>query len=336
MIGYYIHHHGAGHRNRAQSICRHLDSPVTALTSLRLDDAHPFQTVLELPRDDVGAPAGDPSAHGALHWAPHHDTGLRRRMACIAQWVDEIAPTAAVVDVSVEVATLLRLLGVPVIVVAMPGDRVDAPHRLVYHLADHIIAAWPQSVYAPTWLQPYADKTSYVGGISRFDGRAIEAAEPAGTPTVLVLQGAGGTSLRRAMITDWQQRHPEYRWRTLGIEGDSWVGDPWPAICAADVIVAHAGQNSVADIAAAGKPAIIIAQPRPFDEQAVTARNLARAGLAIVVDDWPDLGAWPGLIEAARRLDVSQWTRWQTAGAAARAAQTVAEVARRCALDGSA
>ena len=34
MIGYYIHHHGTGHRSRAQSICTHLDAPVTALTSL--------------------------------------------------------------------------------------------------------------------------------------------------------------------------------------------------------------------------------------------------------------------------------------------------------------
>ena len=55
----------------------------------------------------------------------------------------------AVIDVSVEVATLLRLLGVPVVVVAMPGERVDAPHTLVYQLADHILAAWPQDLYVP-------------------------------------------------------------------------------------------------------------------------------------------------------------------------------------------
>ncbi|PRC49480.1 hypothetical protein C6A85_74500, partial [Mycobacterium sp. ITM-2017-0098] len=123
-------------------------------------------------RDDVGTSARCPTAHGALHWAPHHDIGLRRRMACIAQWVADVSPAAAVVDVSVEVATFLRLLGVPVIVVAMPGERIDPPHQMVYHLADHIIAAWPQALYQPSWLCPYTDKTSYVGGISRFDGRA--------------------------------------------------------------------------------------------------------------------------------------------------------------------
>ena len=50
-----------------------------------------------------------------------------------------------VVDVSVEVAILVRLLGVPVVVMAMPGDRIDAPHDLVYQAADHILAAWPES-----------------------------------------------------------------------------------------------------------------------------------------------------------------------------------------------
>ncbi|PRC48120.1 hypothetical protein C6A85_81460, partial [Mycobacterium sp. ITM-2017-0098] len=155
-------------------------------------------------------------------------------------------------------------------------------------------------------------------------------------PAVLVLHGAGGSTLRLDTVNGWQQQYPEYRWRTLGVGGGPWVGDPWPDICAADVIIAHAGQNCVADIAAAGKPAIIIGQSRPFDEQAVTARNLSRAGLAIVLDDWPDPGAWPELIDSARRLDVSRWTRWQTAGAGARAAQAVADVARHCALDGSA
>ena len=157
-------------------------------------------------------------ANGVLHWAPHHDAGLRERMACLAQWVAENSPAAAVVDVSVEVATLLRLLGVPVIVVAMPGHRVDSPHQMVYQLADHIVAPWP-----------------------------------------LVLHGTGGSALRLDMVADCRQHHPEYQWRTLGVAGGPWVDDPWPTICAADVIIAHAGQNSIADIAAAQKPAIIIA-----------------------------------------------------------------------------
>ena len=100
------------------------------------------------------------------------------------------------------------------------------------------------------------------------------------------------------------------------------------------VVIAHAGQGCIADIAAAQKPAIIIAQGRPFDEQVATAQTLARAGLAVVIDDWPDLDAWPALIAAARALEPDRWTRWQTAGSAARAAQAVARVADRFSPNG--
>ena len=52
MIGYYVHHHGSGHLNRAISICAQLRHPVVALTSLDIPRPHPFATVLRLPRDD--------------------------------------------------------------------------------------------------------------------------------------------------------------------------------------------------------------------------------------------------------------------------------------------
>jgi len=311
-----------------------LDGPVTALTSLKLDEVDPFDRVLALPRDDAGGPANNADAHGVLHWAPQHDVGLRERMALIAQWVADVAPTAAVIDVSVEVATLLRLLGVPVIVVAMPGERVDPPHGLVYQLSDHILAPWPRDLYDPQWLRPHAHKTTHVGGISRFDGLAPDLSERVEALTVLTLHGTGGSAISLDMITACAERHPEYRWRTLGVAGGPWARDPWPQICAADVIVTHAGQSSVADIAAAGKPAIIIAAARPFDEQVATAQTLAQAGLAVVIDDWPDLHDWPELIAAACDLDTDRWRRWQTAGAAARAAQAVTDVAQHCALNG--
>ena len=74
-------------------------------------------------------------------------------MGLIAAWVTATKPNVMVVDVSVEVAMLVRLLGVPVVVMAMPGDRIDAAHDLVYQAADHILAAWPRELYEPPWLQ---------------------------------------------------------------------------------------------------------------------------------------------------------------------------------------
>ena len=67
-----------------------------------------------------------------------------------------------------------------------------------------------------------------------------------------------------------------------------WVEDPWPLLCAADVIVTHAGQNAIADVAAARRPAVVIAQPRPHDEQLSTAQALHAAQLAVVHRGWPE------------------------------------------------
>src|ERR1700709_1125518 len=145
MIGYYIHHQGLGHLARSVSICARMRRPVTALTSLDVAEPHPFSAIVKLPRDDAAQQVPEPTAHGA----------------------PQPQPEAVVVDVSVEVATFVRLLGVPVIVMALPGKRVDAPHLLVHRIADHIVAAWPRAVCVPSWLRQYEDKTTYAGGISR-------------------------------------------------------------------------------------------------------------------------------------------------------------------------
>jgi UDP-N-acetylglucosamine--N-acetylmuramyl-(pentapeptide) pyrophosphoryl-undecaprenol N-acetylglucosamine transferase len=282
--------------------------------------------VVALPRDDTSAFVSDETAGGALHWVPCHDTGLLQRMRMIADWIDIARPSAVVVDVSVEVATLVRLLGVPVIVVAMPGRRTDAPHDWVYRLANHILACWPRDLYEPDWLRPHRDKTSYVGGVSRFDGR--ERAQAAGDGRqIVVLGGAGGSRLDLAAVNDCAARFPDHRWRALGISADTWVSDPWPSLCRANLVVAHAGESSIADLAAAGRPALVVPQPRPFEEQYITAAVLAQAGLAVIHPRWPSAAEWLPLIDEARRTDVRRWGRWQTSGAAHRAAAAIEKVA---------
>ncbi|MET0704683.1 MAG: glycosyltransferase [Mycobacterium sp.] len=325
MIGYYVHHHGRGHLARASSICARLPRPVTVLSSLAIPDQPNFSSVL-LPRDDTGDSFPDPTANGTLHWVPLRNSGLRERMQKIVDWVSEAKPELMVVDVSVEVALLVRLLGVPVLVMAMPGDRTDSPHELVYRVAEHIIAPWPEELYEPQWLHSHAAKTTYVGGISRFDGRAVSPATGSDGANVLVLNGAGGSGFDMAAVNRCAAQYPQYRWSALGVAGAPWVEDPWSALCSADVVISSAGQSSVADIAAAGRPAIIIAEDRPFAEQDAMGRALERGGLAVVQHGWPQLQDWPTLIDRARTLADDRWQRWGTRGAAARAAATILRV----------
>lgn len=256
-------------------------------------------------------------------------------MALIARWIEETRPAAVVVDVSVEVAIFVRLLGVPVIVMAMPGERTDAPHASVHQIADHIIAAWPRELYEPGWLRAYAAKTSYVGGISRLESH--EGLQPTKDParTILVLSGTGGCDFDQSTVDATAALVPEISWTTLGLRGGPRTSDPWPDICAADVVITHAGQSCVADVAAARRPAIVLPQTRPFYEQIVTAETLRRHRLAVTFHAWPDGRAWRRLIRQAQAADPSRWERWQTTGAAVRAAEAIDTTARQYAKPGT-
>jgi Glycosyltransferase family 28 C-terminal domain len=336
MIGYYVHHHGFGHLARAMSICAQMRRPVTVMTSMNVPEPHPFSRVLQLPRDDEDPRPREVTAHGALHWAPHHDAGFSSRMTEIAGWVSETQPEAVVVDVSVEVAVFVRLLGVPVIVMALPGNRMDAPHLLVHRIADHIVAGWPRALCVPTWLRQWERKTSYVGGISRFEGRdrplyeseSSARATPLDRTHVVVLSGADDTF--DASLQDCAAAHSAFSWTALGGKDAAWEHDPWPEIRAADVVVTHAGQGCIADVAAARRPAVVIPRARPFDEQHATARALQRHRLAVVAQRWPDPRAWPALLAKATATDPDRWRQWEVDGAARRAAEAIEATARGC------
>lgn len=110
----------------------------------------------------------------------------------------------------------------------------------------YIVAGWSRELYEPAWLQPHPEKTSYVGGISRFDGRGRPLGERSTVPSVPVLGGAGGGDLDVDVVQTWADAVPEFGWRTLALPGGRWSSDPWPDICAADVVVTHAGQGCVA------------------------------------------------------------------------------------------
>ena len=264
--------------------------------------------------DDAGAgPEANPGASGRLHYAPYAHDGLRSRMATLATWIADARPDALVVDVSVEVALLARLHGVPVLTMAQPGRRQDTAHTLGYAISDQILAPWPAAA-TQIWHADsgaVAGKVHYLGAISRFP----VVREPlAPTPgSVLVLNGAGGRQLTREVDLA-RAATPAWDWVHLGGPDGPWLDNPWPLLQTASVVVSHCGQSAVADISAARRPAVLIPQARPFREQATAAARaapargagtgpgrLARpAGVAGAVRGGRGLGR-PGLVRLERR-----------------------------------
>jgi UDP-N-acetylglucosamine:LPS N-acetylglucosamine transferase len=93
-------------------------------------------------------------------------------------------------------------------------------------------------------------------------------------------------------------------------------------------VVAHAGLGAVSDIAAAGRPAVVMPQGRPHNEQHSTAEALQAAGLAVVPHAEPGDQAWPDLLEQADRLDAHRWRQWSDGTGALRAATVIGDTAR--------
>lgn len=333
MIGYYVHHQGRGHLSRLEAVAAYLRTPVTGLSSLPQPDGWQGDWV-RLARDDDPSPSAsdDVSARGVLHWAPLRHGGLSARMAVLASWIVRERPAAVVVDVSVEVSLLARLCGAPVVVVALPGQRTDRTHEAAYDLADLLLCPWPVEAHARDWPTSWTEKASYVGGLSRFDGRPRPPRHPRRDGRrVLLLWGAGGRDADAASVETARRATPGWVWTERSPERPS--PDLWAELCAADVVVTHAGQNAVADVAAARAPAIVIAQRRPFDEQAATARALKRMYIADGHTTWPAPHRWAGLLDAAHRRGGEGWSRWSTGHGARDTAASLDALAARGGTD---
>jgi UDP-N-acetylglucosamine--N-acetylmuramyl-(pentapeptide) pyrophosphoryl-undecaprenol N-acetylglucosamine transferase len=322
MIGYYVHHHGRGHLARATEISRRLNEPVTVLSSLpRPHRIEPFAGWVELARDEDGRSGPDLDAGGALHFAPLHCAGYTGRMDQIARWLTRCAPRLVVVDVSVEVTVLCRVLGTPVLVVALPGIRDDEAHLLGYRLAQHILAPWPRRIYQPAHLRQFDSKCSYVGAFSRFD--SYEHLPPPGRRQVLALFGGGGSQVGSDALQAAQEHTRGWAWTAVGGTELEWAEDVWPRLQASDVVVTHGGQNALAEVAAARRPAVVVPQLRPFNEQMSSSQALHQEGIAHTCASWPAAGEWDQLLTKALRRGGGLWSRWNDGHGADRAAEVI-------------
>ncbi len=311
MIGYYVHHDGRGHLARAGVVAAAARVPVTGISSLpRPDDWRGGWVAL--PRDDDGDPRA-PTRGGAWHWVPRDHGGFAGRMRAIGGWVARERPRALVSDVSIEVLVLGALLGVRTAAVLLHGDRRDAPHRLGTRSADLVLAPWPAD-HRRVWHDDLGAPLVTTGGFGRYDDRAPVPSPD--EPRVLVLAGGGAHALEAERIAAAARATPGWRWDAVGLgdEGPApvtwhgWVPETWDLLGASTVVVATAGNGVVSEIAAARRPALLLPQPRPFDEQAHLAEAVARRCPARVARSWPAADEWPGLLRDLAGLDGAAWS----------------------------
>ncbi|OAN29868.1 hypothetical protein A4V15_02705 [Pseudomonas oryzihabitans] len=336
-IGYYAHHHGAGHVTRALAIAAAFDGPLTLFSS-RLPEQVELPNVQLCPLPPDVAPGVEGEAFACLHYAPLGVAGLRERMGLLVDWFRRAWPCLLVVDVSVEVALLARLCGVPTIYLRQRGSRFDAAHELAYASASCLLAPYPDLLEEPATSAAWRAKTCYAGSLSRYAGQRLDSVREPGTVTVIA--GHGGTAFSRTRLIAAAHSCPEWHWTVLGPVPDDAtlapanlrflgnVADPGPWLATAEVVVGSAGDSLVAELADLRCRFVCLSEARPFDEQLSTGRRLAEQALAVTCEHWPAADAWPGLLARARQLDPERWTLVSDGEGARRAAACIQAVAR--------
>jgi UDP-N-acetylglucosamine--N-acetylmuramyl-(pentapeptide) pyrophosphoryl-undecaprenol N-acetylglucosamine transferase len=152
-----------------------------------------------------------------------------------------------------------------------------------------------------------------------------------GVPTVLVFGGSQGAhAINEAMmrcLPELQRQAPgihiihqtgerDYNdalaaYRGLGPSAEvfKFIDNMPEAFARADLVVCRSGASTVAEITAAGKPAIFVPFPRAADDhQRVNAEALAKSGAAVVVEESKLEGVWlvetiAALLGDSRRLE---------------------------------
>jgi UDP-N-acetylglucosamine--N-acetylmuramyl-(pentapeptide) pyrophosphoryl-undecaprenol N-acetylglucosamine transferase len=176
-----------------------------------------------------------------------------------------------------------------------------------------------------------------------------------GTPTVLVFGGSQGAhAINDAMIRclpvlqreapgihiihqtgerDYNDALAAYQSHRESSEVFKFIEDMPAAFARADLVVCRSGASTVAEIAAAGKPAVFVPFPRAADDhQRRNAEALAKHGAAVVVEESKLEGVWLAETIAALLQDPQRLHRM---GQAARklshpnAAREIAEMAAK-------
>lgn len=310
-IGYYVHHHGAGHRARAIAVADRAGGRVT-LIGTGLAGRTGAHACVDLPDDRLGtAFDGDDTGVDrpeSLHYAPLDHDNIRRRVALITQWIAEHRPALMIVDVSCEIAMLARLASVPTLVVRLNGRRDDAPHREAFRAATAIVAPFAVALDDPAMPDWVRRKTVYCPGL--VDRSATDAVV---SRSVLVVVGGGGAPSDGVVWARAARATPDRLWCVIGastppidppgnLESPGWVDDAATRIARAAIVVGSAGDGVVGAVLAARRPFVCLPEDRPFGEQRSKARQLVAAGAALICDN-PATADWPALLDAAERLD---------------------------------
>ena len=288
VIGYYVHHHGHGHLHRALVLADACRLPVVGLSSLPRPAEWTGEWVQLARDDDDPRSRATPPPAGSCTGRPSTTTGLRSRMAT---------------HLGLDRASTGRRSGLGRL--GRGGDAGPAARRTRRRRSCCPASAatrrtGPGSASPASWCPSGRPRPGAWCAGSRPPTR--RGALPRRAVALRPRRAGGRAARRRRTTRRGAQRVGRRRSHRrparpgpggharLGVAGARAAardlgGRPGAELRAADVVVTHAGQNAVAEVAAARRPAVVVPKDRPYGEQRPPRGPCARGGWPVACTD---------------------------------------------------
>jgi UDP-N-acetylglucosamine:LPS N-acetylglucosamine transferase len=310
-IFYFVHAHGNGHRATFNMLYPALSAyfKVIAVTTNKeitryLYEKHDIQ-VLELPtKYPLGYKIPEHTFSKSFEVTPYATEPAGRAKA-LAEAIERYKPKALYCDGVPELAIMVRGMGVPVVLVHLPGNIMKDPTQVFAHeLADHIVAHFPSFLEQANYQ--FASKTYYSGYLSKYSGLRLKESNQSNTNNVTILLGYDNydISVLENITTDKNTQFTiignkriydlDKNCRQLGP-----VEDISEAIVG-DVVISAAGQNTISELLSLGKRLVLLPEQRPYDEQEVHANVLANKNVALLAKETFTVEEWQNVLQKAK------------------------------------
>lgn len=310
-IFYFVHAHGNGHRAtfnllypalsvHFKVIAMTTNSDVTAFIQQR----HGVRVLQLPPKYPADYQIPEHTFSKPFEVTPYAVEPAGRAKA-LAKAIERYQPRAFYCDGVPELAIMVRGMGVPVVLVHLPGNIMNDPTQVFAHqLADHIVAHFPACLEQTDY--PHADKTYYSGYLSKYCSGHFKQSNNPDTERITILLGYDNYDI--PVLTNITQNQ-SMLFTIIGNRQNYDLGkncvqlgtvkDISKAI-AGDIVITAAGQNTVAELLSLGKNLILLPEPRPYHEQAVHAQRLAEQQVALLAHKNFDTGQWQAIIQQAK------------------------------------
>lgn len=308
-IFYFVHAHGNGHKATFNLLYPEFSDcfkVIAVATNQEVADyiklRHSAEVILLPPKYPEGYDIPEHTFSQAFEATPYAVEPAIRAQA-FAEAILWHRPRALYCDGVPELSILARSMGLPVVLVHLPGNISQDPTQVFAHeLAHHIVAHFPANMEQEDYK--LHSKTYYSGYLSRFSEVDVKQNTDENNVTILL----GHDNYEESVLQNITQNLGT-NFTIIGNKREFGLGkncqqlgfvNNFAESVVGRRVVTAAGQNTIAELLSLGKALILLPEPRPYSEQQVHAQILAKKSVALLAREDFTPAEWKYILNEAK------------------------------------